>query len=67
MKLRMSIEESTEEFVNLWTSILDDSSLDSTERSQKLDEFMKDLLKRKNINEDAKFLEDSSISGQCSV
>jgi hypothetical protein len=67
MKLRMSIEETMEEFINIWKAVFDDPSLDLAKRSQKLEEFMKELLKRKNVKQDVKFFENNPITDQCSA
>jgi hypothetical protein len=67
VKLRMSIEETIDEFIKLWKYVFDDAFIDPTTRSQKLEKFMKDLLKERKVKEDVEFFEDNPITSQCSA
>jgi len=63
----MSIDETIEEFINLYKAVLGDPSVEQNTRSQKLDEFMKDLLRRKGFEEDMKFFKNVTASSECSA
>jgi hypothetical protein len=47
--LRLSIGDAIEEFLEIWKSVFEDSSLDQVARSEKLESMMETLLERKGI------------------
>lgn len=54
-RLRLSIEDTIEEFITIWAAVFANSTMTPVERSQKLRSMLKDLLRRKGFDEDLKF------------
>jgi hypothetical protein len=63
-KLRMSIDEASEEFFKLVEEVYTPNELAPAERTQKLREHMEDLLKKKGLPVDLK-LAGETPAGQC--
>jgi len=63
----METEDAIEEFVDIWQSVFADASLDPVTRAEKLETVMKDLMKRKGVPENQKFLSDGDNEGRVFV
>lgn len=58
-RLRMSVEEASEEFFTITEEVYKNDALDSPERSRRLRQCMEDLLQRRELPLDAKLLEEA--------
>jgi hypothetical protein len=61
----MGIEEAIKEFTEIWTVVFADTSLDRVGRSAKLENTVKDLLKRRGLKEDERLYREDSQDASC--
>lgn len=63
----MGTEEAIEEFIGIWETAFADDTLDPTARSEKLDEVLRGLMKRKIVAEHRKLWVEIESGRGCKV
>jgi len=63
----MGIEETVDQFIDIWNAVFTDVTLDRVSRSDKLEWLMKDILTRKGLRIDMKMNPGESGGGGCKV
>jgi len=63
----MGIEDTITEFAEIWHSVYADSTPDRTKRTERLENVIKGLLKRKGFSETRKMYVEDAIESPCKV